>query len=132
MLSRTFSSCAMAYGIGPGVQNLVPIMMHELKTWPTAFQAIWDGTKPFELRRNDRGFRVGDSLHLREWDTQDIGAPFGGVYTGRSLVARITYVLTDGYFPGLQPGFAVLGLKVETRTLPTAVDPRQTSFSWAV
>jgi hypothetical protein len=40
-------------------------MRHELKTWPGPFQAIVDGSKRFELHKDDRGFAVGDTLWLR-------------------------------------------------------------------
>ncbi len=60
---------------------------HELKCWPEYFTALVDGTKTFEYRRNDRGFRVGDVLHLREWDS------ITGHYTGREMRRHVTYVL---------------------------------------
>ena len=43
--------------------------IHELKTWPQFFDSIVDGTKTFELRKDDRGFEVGDAVLLRECDT---------------------------------------------------------------
>jgi len=83
---------------------------HELKTWPEPFVATWDGDKPFELRKDDRpgGFLEGQRLLLREW----IPAEFR--YTGRAILARITYVLRGPKF-GLPVGLVVLGLRVLAR-----------------
>lgn len=63
-------------------------MIHELKTWPDYFQAIWNWTKKFEMRRNDKDFKVGDHLLLKEFD------PETG-YTGREMKAKVTYIATD-------------------------------------
>jgi len=60
--------------------------IHELKCWPEGFQAVVDGRKPFEVRKDDRGFEVGDTLHLREYD------PDVGTYTGRETDVRVTYI----------------------------------------
>lgn len=60
---------------------------HELKTWPDYYKYLVDGSKTFEFRRNDRGFKVGDVLHLREWE------PTFERYTGREMYRRVTYVL---------------------------------------
>lgn len=43
-------------------------MRHELKTWLPYFDAIVDGTKLFEVRKNDRDFQVGDCLRLIPFD----------------------------------------------------------------
>lgn len=40
---------------------------HELKTWPQYFSPMVTGAKKFELRKNDRGFQIGDLLILREY-----------------------------------------------------------------
>lgn len=87
------------------------IQEHTLKTWPQYFDAIERGEKPFEVRRDDRGFQRGDvlvlqrtypeSLHTVETDHQ------GRVK--REIRRRITYVLTGGQF-GIMPGYVVLGL----------------------
>lgn len=42
-------------------------MEHELKCWTEPFAATPDGSKPFEIRKYDRPYRVGDVLRLREW-----------------------------------------------------------------
>lgn len=85
------------------------IMEHELKVWPEFFKALVSGEKTFELRHDDRGFRVGDVLWLREWRRLKIVEGIAiGEYTGRDTRRSITYVLS-GF--GLQPGYVCLGLK---------------------
>lgn len=59
---------------------------HELKCWPHYFERLLDGTKTFEVRHNDRGFRGGDVLWLREWE------PGGRGFTGRCLRKRVTFI----------------------------------------
>lgn len=61
-------------------------VQHELKIWPEHFAAVQDGSKPFEIRRNDRGFQVGHVLRLREFDNER------GIYTGRECRRLITYI----------------------------------------
>ncbi len=77
--------------------------LHELKTWPSYFQAILDGDKTFEVRRDDRGFHAGDTLRLREWEPKDKR------YTGRTVDVRVTYLLEGG--EALTPGFCVMGIE---------------------
>lgn len=80
---------------------------HELKAWPQYFQAVLDGRKTFEVRKNDRGFEVGDELHLVEFDPNP--DPDEPNFSGRHLHARVTYVLVGGAF-GVEAGHCVLGL----------------------
>ena len=80
---------------------------HELKAWRSYFEALWDGRKPFELRRNDREFRPGDRLVVREFDN----SPSGGGYMGRHIEAEVSYVLVNCESFGLMEGYAILGLK---------------------
>ncbi len=77
---------------------------HELKTWPDHFQAILEGRKTFELRRDDRGFQENDWLVLREY------APDTDEYTGREVRTWISHVLRDAPHFGLMPGYVVLSL----------------------
>ena len=77
--------------------------LHELKIYKKYFNAILDGRKKFEIRRNDRGFQVGDNVILREWDNIK--------YSGRTIYATITYVLDDKFI-GLSDGYVAVGLEV--------------------
>ena len=45
--------------------------IHDLKIWPEHFDAVVSGRKRFEVRVNDRGYEVGDTLHLREWEPDE-------------------------------------------------------------
>ena len=89
---------------------------HELKTDPEVFQAVLDGLKTYEIRKNDRGFAVGDSLLLRE-TTHSGAAIAAGVplaYTGRQYATWVTHMLTGPVY-GLEAGWAILSLKPWTR-----------------
>lgn len=77
------------------------MMIHELKILPEYFEAVADGTKRFELRKDDRGFAVGDEIILKEWN--------GTEYTSRSVKKQISYILKN--YTGLAEGYAVLSLK---------------------
>ena len=46
-------------------------MIHELKIYERYFKEIMNNNKHFELRR-DRGFKVGDTLLLREIENDSI------------------------------------------------------------
>lgn len=75
-----------------------PRKQHELKCWPQFFQATREGTKRFELRRNDRDFRVGDELLLKEWDPKaEYGSPADNTepvgYTGREIKVRVDWIM---------------------------------------
>lgn len=86
-------------------------MMHELKVWPTYFEAIMDGSKTFEVRLSDRNYNAGDTLHLREYDPATKG------YTGREITVEVTYKLGG---PMTVPGFDVMAIRVlETGSVPT-------------
>lgn len=66
-------------------------MKHELKVWPAYFVALADGRKTFEVRKNDRGFLLGDTLVLKEWRPSD------RTYTGRSIVRSVSYICDLAY-----------------------------------
>lgn len=60
-------------------------MLHDLKIKPEYFSEVVKGIKTFEVRKNDRGFKVGDKINLREINNSC-------EYTGRHLVGTITYI----------------------------------------
>ncbi len=80
-------------------------MTHALKTWIEFYKAVEDGSKTFELRKDDRPFNVGDTLLLQEYNSQH------GLYTGKESAFVITYILKGASFFGLKEGFCILGMK---------------------
>jgi uncharacterized protein DUF3850 len=85
--------------------------VHRLTAWPEYFDAVASGARTFEVRRDDLGFAVGDTLILTRF-------PF--IPGDGELEARITYVqpyigsgvmASHGGF-GVMPGYAVLGLQL--------------------
>ena len=75
---------------------------HNLKIESIYFEEVLKGNKNFEIRKNDRDFHKGDTLVLRELKNSD------EEYTGRQIVADVTFITTYGQ----APGFVVMGIKV--------------------
>lgn len=73
---------------------------HKLKIQDRFYEAVEDGRKAFEVRKDDRGYEVGDRIAF---------ADLGG--NGRRGAWEITYKLTHGDFPeGVPEGYCVLGI----------------------
>jgi hypothetical protein len=92
--------------IGKAIKEAIGEMQlprtHQLKSWPEHFAMAAAGLKPFEIRRNDRDFKVGDRLNLKEW------IPLGadrGKFTDRELLLD---VLTVTEPIGILPGFVAM------------------------
>ncbi len=79
-------------------------MKHELKTWPSAFQPTLEGIKTAEFRKNDRDFKDGDTLFLREYD------PFFKDYSGRVLTAQVMHIVYGGNF-GIPEGYCMMSIE---------------------
>lgn len=75
---------------------------HTLKLWPQFFGPVADGSKPFEIRKNDRDYRVGDTLVIQEW------CPKKREFTGHECRAIVSY-LTEFQ---QRKGNVVLGIKL--------------------
>lgn len=58
---------------------------HEVKILPEYFRQVFvrpgEGTKRFELRKDDRNYQIGDSVTLREWIPEE-------GYTGNEIYGR--------------------------------------------
>lgn len=87
--------------------------LHTLKIVPGYYDAVRNGIKPFEIRKNDRDYKVGDTLRLREYNPDletDVDAER---FTGRDVRAAVTYIITHDMFPnGIPEGYCVMGIRV--------------------
>jgi hypothetical protein len=86
-----------------GIELFYTIRTHELKTWSEYFESMVLEEKNFEVRKNDRNFKVGNYLLLKEWN------PESEEYTGREVFRKIEYILKGGQF-GIEEGYIVMGL----------------------
>ena len=75
---------------------------HRLKTLTNYYQDVEKGKKNFEVRFNDRNFKVGDILYLEEFVPPS-------TYTGRQIVKEVVYILDDQDF--CKEGYVTIGLK---------------------
>jgi hypothetical protein len=78
--------------------------VHQLKCFSKYWDQIESGHKTFEVRFDDRNYKVGDILIIRRGTNR-------GTNT-RVLRRRITYKLDGGKF-GIMEGYCVLGLSDE-------------------
>jgi hypothetical protein len=81
-------------------------MRHELKSHPRPFNSILAGHKKHDLRTNDQDFLEGDEILFREWD------PDMQRYTGRHLIATITYMTRGGEL-GLAENLCIMSLALQ-------------------
>lgn len=76
--------------------------IHRLKTVRPYYDHVVYDRKTFEIRKNDRDFRVGDVLILDEYKPND------GGYTGSYCVRQVSYLVQGVY--GLPDDVCVMGL----------------------
>jgi hypothetical protein len=86
---------------------------HILKTDPLVFEDVWQHKKTFELRKNDRNFRIGDTLILKE--TYHTGEEMKNgkslSYTGREIGCIVFHIL-NGPIYGLAEGWCIMSIGV--------------------
>ena len=90
------------------------IPYHELKCIDYLFDSVKDGSKPFDVRKNDRGFQTGDIVELVKIDKDGYYVPenLDNKFSRQTLKRKITFILQGGQF-GIQSGYCVLGLGSE-------------------
>jgi hypothetical protein len=91
-------------------------MEHCLKTDGAVFDAVRSGAKTYELRFDDRGFAVGDTieLHRTRYTAEEMrsGAPF--IYTDDLPIRIIITHVLRGPIYGLLDGWVIFEFQAET------------------
>lgn len=75
-------------------------MLHTLKIQSRYFKDVVSGLKTFEIRKNDRDYKVGDILVLEE--------RLCGRFTDEQIKVKVTYI-TDY---AQQDGYVVMGIEL--------------------
>ena len=80
-------------------------MQHRLKTLTKYFDAVCDGKKTFEVRKDDRDFQIGDTLVLEEYEN--------GKYQYANCQVEIVYILgrNEDEKIFVPEGYVILGIK---------------------
>jgi hypothetical protein len=80
-------------------------MLHKLKISPRFYNDIEVNGKRFEIRRDDRGYQVGDIMVLREIDNN--------TFTGRTIYALVTYIhRNDVQTAFMSDGYIIMGIDI--------------------
>jgi ASC-1-like (ASCH) protein len=86
-------------------------MIHDLKLEHEHFKAVKSGIKKFEIRRNDRGYSVGDKLVLHE--IVYVGEEMNELeYTRRNITVEVKYMLSGPTY-GLKEGWVIMSMEVQ-------------------
>lgn len=94
-------------------QNNKKRTVHCLKTWPPFYREMLNGFKNFDLRKDDRNFKVGDCLILQEFDPNKNG----GTFTGNQFTTFVIYKLCANSFQGIENGYCILGIGTLNKVL---------------
>lgn len=85
-------------------------MIHELKLQQPFFDDVYFNKKEFEVRKNDRNYKVGDRLRLIEFPSDN----------PKFVLKDIKYILDGGQY-GIEKGYVVLGLREIPKAEPLSV-----------
>ena len=89
---------------------------HKLKLNDRYFDAVTNGIKTFEIRKDDRGFCVGDTLVLKKVNDEGKYVTYAddnlGVNLYYEIKVAVTYILTHDDFPtGIPEGYVVMAIE---------------------
>lgn len=82
-------------------------MIHKVKCINPYFEDVLAGRKSFEIRKNDRNYKVGDLMILWEYN------PEREMFMNRHCLVEIVYVFEGVKYGkyGLHKGYVILGIK---------------------
>lgn len=83
--------------------------VHNLKTLQPFYDQVCEGKKKFELRKDDRDYKVGDILRLYEGDEQVDNHQLRE--NKNFTYVQVIYKLEGGIY-GLEKGFCILGIDI--------------------
>jgi ribosomal protein S17 len=92
---------------------------HYLKGHPAYYMLVKMDKKSFEIRKNDRDFRVGDKIVLCEWDPSLAHDRPAEGYTGSTRTGVVVSMVPSGNGisgpadEAIVPGYVVLGMRWE-------------------
>ena len=85
--------------------------MNTLKVFIKYADAIMSGTKTFEIRKNDRNFKVGDKIVFDVVSNEGISIGAAARHPLNGQTYRIDYILAD--FEGLAQNYVALAISKE-------------------
>jgi hypothetical protein len=95
--------CHCSY-IGKWVDDDSMCNVHDLKITSKYFIDLVENNKNFEIRKNDRNFKIGDILKLNEINA-------AGEITGKFIKREVTYILENCELYGLKDGYCIMAVK---------------------
>ena len=99
------------------------VRVHDIKLHHSVWSDVVGGKKPWEFRKNDRDYRVGDYLYLRWYDDESDSFRNG-------FIARVTYIIHGPSF-GVPDGFCVMTIVPATYHQKSYVIGRMHELGWS-
>lgn len=87
------------------------MVTHRLKVFIKYADAIMDGTKTFEVRKNDRGYKVGDKIVFDVVTNEGYAVGAAARHPLNGATYRIGYIPDD--FEGLAQKYVALAISKE-------------------